>query len=200
VRLITSSSDERLQVPNLINAYLVCTNAVGGSQLPKMPIMEQQLQSLSKTMQKLTWKNRKLMQSLLHNNTLRETPFPPGKEEEVLLEREEKVENLAASRQQTWESLRHPTRLAYTELLSKLEVKIREMRAKIEEVLGTLKGKAMNFVDELVHKTYSHFSLNVILYPFSLKFCLSQLETFYRTRDPLDHLEIYKMMIYPMHD
>uniref|UniRef100_A0A2N9EBM0 Tf2-1-like SH3-like domain-containing protein n=1 Tax=Fagus sylvatica TaxID=28930 RepID=A0A2N9EBM0_FAGSY len=100
-------------------------------------------------MQKLTWKNRKLMQSLLHNNTLRETPFPPGKEEEVLLEREEKVENLAASRQQTWESLRHPTRLAYTELLSKLEVKIREMRAKIEEVLGTLKGKAMNFVDEL---------------------------------------------------
>ena len=55
-----------------------------------------------------------------------------------------------------------------------------------------VKGRAIVFMDALVQQIESSFTAGVLLFPLPAKFRMSQVETFDRTRDPIDHLNTYK--------
>ncbi|XP_059668817.1 uncharacterized protein LOC132313897 [Cornus florida] len=58
-----------------------------------------------------------------------------------------------------------------------------------------LKGKGPATVDDLVQKTNVPFNPRVMALPLPTKFKMPHLESFDRTRDPLDHLETFKSLM-----
>ena len=56
----------------------------------------------------------------------------------------------------------------------------------------TVKGRAPVSMDALVQQTESPFTVGVLYFPLLAKFRMPQIETFDRTRDPIDHLNTYK--------
>ena len=53
-------------------------------------------------------------------------------------------------------------------------------------------GRASVSMDALVQQTESPFTAGVLHFPFPAKFRMLQIKTFYRTKDPIDHLNTYK--------
>ena len=51
-------------------------------------------------------------------------------------------------------------------------------------------------LDELVHRTYSPFTAPVTSFPLPAKFRMPQVEPNDRSKDPLDHLESFKTLMY----
>jgi len=59
-----------------------------------------------------------------------------------------------------------------------------------------LKGRVSTDLDDLVHLTDSPFTASVTSFPFPPKFCMSQVEKYDRSKDPLDHLESFKTLMH----
>ena len=55
-----------------------------------------------------------------------------------------------------------------------------------------VKGRAPVSMDALVQQTESPFTAGLLHFPLSVKFRMSQIETFDGTKDPIDHLNTYK--------
>ena len=72
---------------------------------------------------------------------------------------------------------------------------LREMRKEMEELRNAIKGKTDQSLDRIVRKTDSPFTLAVQECPVYSKFRLPQLEPFDGLKDPLDHLNTFKMMM-----
>ena len=53
-----------------------------------------------------------------------------------------------------------------------------------------------NNLDDLVNKTDSPFTLSVNSFPLPQKFCMPQIESYDRVKDPLDHLETFKTLMH----
>ena len=69
---------------------------------------------------------------------------------------------------------------------------LREMRKEMDELRNTIKGKTDQGVDRIVRMEDLSFTLAVQECLVPSKFRLSQLETFDRLKDPLDHLNTFK--------
>ena len=63
----------------------------------------------------------------------------------------------------------------------------------MEELRNAIKGKTDQSLDRIVRKTDSPFTLAIQECPVHSKFRLPQLEPFDRLKDPLDHLNTFKM-------
>ena len=72
---------------------------------------------------------------------------------------------------------------------------LRGMRKEMEELRNAIKGKTDQSLDRIVRKTDSPFTLAVQECPVYSKFRLPQLEPFDGLKDPLDHLNTFKMMM-----
>ena len=55
-----------------------------------------------------------------------------------------------------------------------------------------VKGRAPVSMDALMQQTESLFTARVLHFPLPTKFIMLQIETFDRTKDPIDHLNTYK--------
>ena len=55
-----------------------------------------------------------------------------------------------------------------------------------------VKGRAPVSMDALVQQNESPSTAEVLHFPLPTKFKMSQIETFDRTKDPIDHLNTYK--------
>ena len=55
-----------------------------------------------------------------------------------------------------------------------------------------VKGRAPVYMDVLVQQTESLFMVGVLHFPLPIKFRMSQIEAFDRTKDPIDHLNTHK--------
>ena len=55
-----------------------------------------------------------------------------------------------------------------------------------------MKERALVSMDALVQQTESPFTAKVLHFPLLAKFRMPQIETFNGTKDPVDHLNIYK--------
>ena len=55
-----------------------------------------------------------------------------------------------------------------------------------------VKGQAPVSMDALVQQTESPFTAGVLHFPLPAKFKMPQIETFEKTKDPIDHLNTYK--------
>ena len=62
----------------------------------------------------------------------------------------------------------------------------------MDELRNAIKEKKDRSLDRMVRMTDSPFTVAVLECLVLLKFCLPQLEPFYKLKDPLDHLNTFK--------
>ena len=70
------------------------------------------------------------------------------------------------------------------------------MKERMDFLMNTLKGRVSNDLDYLVHRTDSPFTTSVNSYPLLQKFRMPQIESYNRAKDPLDHLETFKILMH----
>ena len=70
------------------------------------------------------------------------------------------------------------------------------MNERMNFMMNTLKGRVLNDLDELVHRTDSPFTALVTSFALPTKFCMPQIKAYYRSKDPLDHLESFKTLMH----
>ena len=71
----------------------------------------------------------------------------------------------------------------------------KEMRKETDELRNAIKKKIDQSLDRMVRRTDSPFTTAVLEWPMPSKFCLPQLQPFDRLKDPLDHLNTFKMTL-----
>ena len=70
------------------------------------------------------------------------------------------------------------------------------MKERMDFMMNALRGQASTDLDDLVHRTNSPFTASVTLFPLPPKFCMSQVENYDGSKDPLDHLESFKTLMH----
>ena len=75
-------------------------------------------------------------------------------------------------------------------------VEMQAMKEQMEVMMNTLKGRVSSELDDLVNGTDSPFTIQVNSCPLPQKFRMPQLESYDGVKDPLDHLETFKTMMY----
>ena len=73
---------------------------------------------------------------------------------------------------------------------------IQAMKEQIEVMMNALKGRVSNDLDDLVNKTDSPFTPSINSFPLPQKFRMSQIESYDRVKDPLNHLETFKTLMH----
>ena len=63
-------------------------------------------------------------------------------------------------------------------------------------MMNVLKGQVSSDLNDLVHQTDSPFTASVTSYPLPPKFRMPQVENYDRSKDPLDHLESFKILMH----
>ena len=69
------------------------------------------------------------------------------------------------------------------------------MRKEMDELKSAMKDKGGENLDGMIRRTDSLFTNEVLNCPLPPKFCLPQLESYDGSKDPLDHIESFKMLI-----
>ncbi|XP_030974229.1 uncharacterized protein LOC115994288 [Quercus lobata] len=125
-----------------------------------------QIQSLSATVEELTRQNQEMKQQLLQESN-----------------RADRGDDEDSNRRRT-----STPKEASSDLL-------REMRKEMDELRNAIKGKTDQSLERIVRKTDSPFTIAVQECPVPSKFRLPQLEPFDGLKDPLDHLNTFRMTL-----
>ena len=72
------------------------------------------------------------------------------------------------------------------------EQRFKGIQQELSHMKEVIKGRALDSMDTLVQQTESSFIAEVLHFPFPAKFRMPQIEAFDGTKDPVDHLNIYK--------
>ena len=72
------------------------------------------------------------------------------------------------------------------------EQRFRDIQQEISHMKVAIKGRAPVSMDALVQQIESPFTAGVLHFPLSTKFRIPQIETFDGTKDPINHLNMYK--------
>ena len=78
---------------------------------------------------------------------------------------------------------------------SRMESKLRNMRGEMDELRNAVKDRAMENLGGMIRRTDSPFTTEVLNRPLLPKFRLPQLESFEGSRDPLDHINLFKTLM-----
>ena len=70
------------------------------------------------------------------------------------------------------------------------------MKEQMDVMMNTLKGRVSSDLGDLVHRTDSPFTTSVNSFPFPPKFYMPQVENYDGNKDPLDHLESFKILMH----
>ena len=71
----------------------------------------------------------------------------------------------------------------------------KNMRKELDEVKNVMKGKIAVNLDGMIKRTDSPFTTGILECPLPPKFRLPQLEVYDGTKDPLDHIEVFKTIL-----
>jgi len=63
-------------------------------------------------------------------------------------------------------------------------------------MMNALRGRVSSNLDDLVHQTDLPFTASVTSFPLLPKFRMPQVESYDRSKDPLDHLESFKTLMH----
>ena len=74
--------------------------------------------------------------------------------------------------------------------------KMQMMKELMDLMMNALKGWVSNGLDDLIHRTDSLFTTFVNSFPLLQKFHKPQIENYDETKNPLDHLETFKTLMY----
>ena len=75
-------------------------------------------------------------------------------------------------------------------------VEMQMMKERMEFMMNALRGWVSNDLEELVHRMDSPFTTPVIAFPFLLKFRMLQVKAYDGSKDPLDHMESFKILMH----
>ena len=70
------------------------------------------------------------------------------------------------------------------------------MKEMMDFMMNDLRGWVSSDLDELVHRMDSPFTTPVISFPLPLNFRMPQVKTYDGSKDPLDHLELFKTLMH----
>ena len=70
------------------------------------------------------------------------------------------------------------------------------MKEWTDFMMNALRGWVSNDLDDFVHQTDSPFTASVMSLPLPPKFYMPQVESYDRSKDPLDHLESFKTLMH----
>ena len=73
---------------------------------------------------------------------------------------------------------------------------IQAMNEQMEVMMNALKGWVSSDLDDLVNRTDSPFTAAVNFFPLPHKFCMLHIDSYDGVKDPLDHLETFKTLMY----
>ena len=65
----------------------------------------------------------------------------------------------------------------------------------MDELKSAIKDKGRENLDGMIRSTDSPFTIEVLNHPLLPKFRLPQLESYEDSKDPLDHIESFKMLM-----
>ena len=72
------------------------------------------------------------------------------------------------------------------------EQRFKGIQQELSYMKEVVKGRALDSIDTLVQQTESPFTFEVLHFPLPAKFRMPQIEAFDGTKDPVNHLNIYK--------
>ena len=136
--------------------------------------MEEQIQAFVATMEELTRQNEELR--------LRSNNAPPK------IEIREQQSNNEGNNRGKDNSDR-------TKGPSKMEEEFQNMKKQKDELNNVVKGKGERNLDRMIKQTASMFTAAVLDLPLSQKFRLPQLNLFGGSKDPLDHIKSFKILM-----
>ena len=70
------------------------------------------------------------------------------------------------------------------------------MKEKMDMMMNAIRGQVSTELDELVHRTDLPFTAQVTSFPLLAKFQMPQVEAYNGSKDPLDHLELFKTLMH----
>ena len=70
------------------------------------------------------------------------------------------------------------------------------MKEQMDLMMNALKGRVSNDLDNLVYWTDSSFTTSINSFPLPQKFRMLQIESYDGAKDPLDHLETFKILMH----
>ncbi|XP_030936508.1 uncharacterized protein LOC115961720 [Quercus lobata] len=70
------------------------------------------------------------------------------------------------------------------------------MKERMDLIMNALRRKVSNDLNDLVHRTDSPFTMSVNSFPLPQKFHMPQIESYDGAKDPLNHLESFKTLMY----
>ena len=73
---------------------------------------------------------------------------------------------------------------------------IQAIKEQMEVMMNALKRRVSSDLDDLVNRTDSLFTASVNSFPLLHKFRMSQIDSYDRVKDPLDHLETFKTLMH----
>jgi len=76
-----------------------------------------------------------------------------------------------------------------------MENEVHNMRKEMDELKSVMKEKGGENLDGMIRRTDSPFTTEVLKHPLPPKFHLPQLESYDSSKDPLDHIESFKMLM-----
>ena len=70
------------------------------------------------------------------------------------------------------------------------------MKERMDLMMNALRRRVSSDLDNLVHQTDSPFNTSINSFPLPPKFRIPQVENYDGNKDPLDHLESFKTLMY----
>ena len=70
------------------------------------------------------------------------------------------------------------------------------MKENMDMMMSAMKGRVSTGLDELVHCTNSLFTMPITFFLLPTNFRMPQVEAYGGLKDPLDHLELFKTLMY----
>ena len=75
-------------------------------------------------------------------------------------------------------------------------IEIQMMKEQMDFMMNALGGRVSSELDDLVHRTDSPFTMSVTSFPLPPKFHMPQVESYDKSKDPLNHLESFKTLMH----
>lgn len=75
-----------------------------------------------------------------------------------------------------------------------LEKEMDRMKKAMEEMRDSM--RRTNHVDDLIHRTYSPFTVSITSHPLPSKFKMPTLDSYDGTRDPCDHIAMFNIIMH----
>ena len=139
-------------------------------------VQQQQIQALLANVEELTHQNEELWKTRESQNTERWWTGENQNEEES---------NSQANR---WDR-------TLGEDSTRVENELHNMRKEMDKLKSAMKDKGEENLDRMIWRMESPFTTEVLNCPLPPKFYLPQFKSYSGSKDPLDHIESYKMLI-----